>query len=611
VGARTPALFVALRIPEEKIEEVRAATDILAVVQAYVGLKKRGQNWFGLCPFHPEDTPSFSVHAGKQIFRCFGCGKGGNVFGFVMEIEKVTFTEAVRLLAEKAGIELPKWQRDEDEGPSESELLIRANTLARDFFYQQLINETSPGAREAKDYLTARGYGRDVIERFLIGYAPDTWESLAEHARAAGVPLVVMVQAGLLKEGKEKHRPYDAFRHRVMFPIRNLAGRVIAFGGRRLREENESESAKYINSPETSVYKKGREVFGLWEARNEIRKRDRAVIVEGYTDCASLVMAGVSIAVASLGTSLTTDQARLVKRFTSNIFIFYDGDNAGLAAAKRAADLLLSIGTAPRVVVVPADEDPDSYVQKHGGEAAWELINAARSPVEFQLEYGDRLSVPRKATVRELVTTAGLIASPVDQDIFVREVAARTGVSLDALRREVSRQVPVERDTPTLSRSEAWPKPGLLTTLTEILVRRVPLRDTVFEQWTPAEVEDPHLKELLGTLYSEWQAGVMRQPENLLNEFSEPPLRDFISRAMFGPEGSEDDLRRQSEIDQQLALDCLRKLEATRVREQIQRLRERLGAAGGTDMTMMQEMQVLLKKEKELHHKTGGESTAN
>ncbi len=596
-----------MRIPEEKIEEVRAATDILAVVQGYVALKKRGQNWFGLCPFHPEDTPSFSVHAGKQIFRCFGCGKGGNVFGFVMEIERITFSEAVRMLAEKAGIELPKWQKSDDEGPSESELLIRANTLARDFFYQQLINETSIGAREAKVYLNARGYGRDVIDRFLIGYAPDTWESLAEHARAAGIPIPIMLQAGLLKEGRDqRNRPYDAFRHRVIFPIRNLAGRVIAFSARRLREENESESAKYINSPETAVYKKGRELFGLWEARNEMRKQDRAVIVEGCTDCTSLVMAGVPITVASLGTSLTTDQARLVKRFTPNVFILYDGDNAGLAAAKRASDILISIGASPRVVVLPPDEDPDSFVQKRGGEAVWELLNAARSPVEFQLEYGDRMGVARKATAREMLTTAGLISSPVDQDIFLQEVAAKTGISLDALRREAGHQAPPAREATAPARPEVWPKPGPLTALAEVLIRRPLLRNTIFADWSPSGVADPHLKQLLDAIHAEWQTGAMREPESLLDEFTEPPLRDFISQALFTSEDDEDD-RRQHAIDQQVALDCLRKLQAAEVREEIQRLRERMGAAGGTDMSLLHQMQILMKKEKELHQKAGSD----
>jgi DNA primase len=590
-----------LRIPEEKIEEVRAATDILSVVQGYVALKKKGQNWFGLCPFHSEDSPSFSVHQGKQIFRCFGCGKGGNAFSFLMEIERITYPEAVRVLAEKAGIELPKWQR-EDEGPSEAELLVRANTLARDFFYQQLINETTPGAREAKEYLNSRGYGKDVIERFLIGYAPDTWESLAEHARATGVQSSVMLQAGLLKEGKEARRPYDAFRHRVIFPIRNLAGRVIAFGGRRLREENESEAAKYINSPETAVYKKGRELFGLWEARNEIRKQDRAVLVEGYTDCTSLVMAGVGIAVASLGTSLTTDQARLVKRFTPNVFIMYDGDSAGLAAARRAIDVLLTAGANPRVVVLPENEDPDSFVQKRGGEAAWELINAARSPVEFQLEYGQRMKIARKASVRELLSTAALISSPVDQDMFMQEIAARTGVNLDALRTELSRQgipLPASREAISTSPSEVWPKPGPLVTLAETLVRCPALRNVIFEMWTPEKADDPRLRELFDALYSEWQSGAMREPESLLNVFPEPPLRDFVSGALYRGD-EEEDSRKQQDIDQQVAVDCVRKMEATELRERIQKLREKLAQSNSEDDSLLKEINALVRREREL-----------
>ena len=232
------------------MKKLRAVTDIVSVVQQYVSLKKKGQNYFGLCPFHQENSPSFSVHPGRGIFRCFGCGKGGNVFGFLMEVERITFFEAVKLLAEKAGIKLPTYKEATDEGPSESELLIRGNGMAKDFFHQQLINAKSAGAQDAKAYLAGRGYGNDVIERFTLGYAPDAWESLAEHARASNFPLPVLVKAGLLKEGSQTGKPYDAFRHRVMFPIRNLAGRVIGFGGRRLREEAEGpDSAKYINSP--------------------------------------------------------------------------------------------------------------------------------------------------------------------------------------------------------------------------------------------------------------------------------------------------------------------------------------------------------------------------
>ncbi|MFH1010359.1 MAG: CHC2 zinc finger domain-containing protein, partial [bacterium] len=249
----------------ETIQEVRQATNIVDLVGQYVTLRLRGHNHFGLCPFHEEKTPSFAVHADRQIFRCFGCGTGGNVFGFLMEIEKISFIEAVRMLAQKAGIALPRYDERTEEGPSEAELLAKANTLARDFFHQQLLARSTTGAREAYDYLMGRGYTPEVISKYMIGYAPAGWDALASHARTKGLDLGIFIRAGLLKEGRESGRPYDAFRHRLMFPIRNLSGRVIAFGGRRLSEEgDEANEAKYINSSETAIYQKGRELFGLW-----------------------------------------------------------------------------------------------------------------------------------------------------------------------------------------------------------------------------------------------------------------------------------------------------------------------------------------------------------
>jgi DNA primase len=270
-----------------------------------------------------------------------------------------------------------------------------------------------------------------------------------------------MIKAGLLKEGRETGRPYDAFRDRIMFPIRNLSGRVIAFGGRRLHDEKDGEpSAKYVNSPETSVYSKGRELFGLWEARNEIRRQDRAIIVEGYTDAISLVAAGIPIVCASLGTSLTENQARLIKRFTQNVYVLYDGDDAGLNAAKRASDILLTVGTSPRVLILPEDEDPDSFVKKRGSEAVWEIFNHAPSPVEFQLHLARRAKIPAAQTAKDLVQSAANILSPVEQETFLREVSSKTGISMDALLRELARNRTKPAAQPQQQRSEIWPTPG-------------------------------------------------------------------------------------------------------------------------------------------------------
>ena len=274
-----------MRIPEDKIEAVRAASDIVQVVQGYVSLKKRGQNYFGLCPFHGENSPSFSVHPGRQIFRCFGCGKGGNVFGFLMEIERLTFYEAVKLLAEKAGIELPDTRGQDSDQPSEGELLVQVNGFARDFFYKQL-DHGSERRRKRSARLSGiarlwQGGRRALSARLRAGRLGRAGRG---RARRRDCSQAILLQAGLVKEGRDPGRVYDAFRHRIMFPTRNLSGRVIAFNGRRLRDDD---PAKYINSPETAVYHKGRELFGLWEARGEIRTRDEAILVEGPTDCLS------------------------------------------------------------------------------------------------------------------------------------------------------------------------------------------------------------------------------------------------------------------------------------------------------------------------------------
>lgn len=607
-----------MKIPEDKVEEIRAANDIVSVVQGYVTLKKRGHNWLGLCPFHSEKTPSFNVNPQRQIFKCFGCGKGGNAFSFVAEMEKVSYGEAIRLLAERVGIAVPKWRPSEGDEPTEGELLAQANGLARDFFYRQLVDSDSDGAREARDYFAKRGYGREVIDAYLLGYAPDSWDALADFARRQGVALNILVKSGLLKEGKEAGRPYDAFRHRVMFPIRNLAGRVIAFGGRRLRDHTDSAppatpplkgggvglEAKYINSPESVLYTKGREVFGLWEARNEIRRRDRAILVEGYTDCLSLVKAGVSVAVASLGTSLTAEQAKLVMRFTPNVHIFYDGDSAGLSAAKRAVDILLAVGAAPRVVISPPEDDPDTFVQKYGAEEVWALMNRALPPVEFQLELAARTNAPMRDTVRELVQTSTAIAGPVDRELFLQQVSARTGISADTLHREIARIRTEPRTTagPPAARAAGWPPRGPLATLTRILVAQPELRSEVFERWTPRDVPDPKLAAILAAMWEEWQTGVMREAETILDRFNDSETRDFLSECLMTAPGDDDDDQnlKKYNIDRHTAMDCLTDFESAKIKLEIATVKAAMAAGSGDEGELQLKMQGLARKHKEL-----------
>ncbi len=594
-----------MKFPDDKIEEIRLANSIVELVQGYVSLKKRGSNYLGLCPFHQEKTPSFNVSPSRGIFKCFGCGKGGNVFGFLMEMERISFGEAVKRLAEKAHIALPVYR--DDGVPSESELLYRANGLARDYFYQQLTESSSDSAREAREYLKSRGYGKDIMDTYLLGYAPDGWTGLMEYATRNGVAASTLVQAGLAKEGKDKNKPYDAFRHRIMFPIRNLGGKVIAFGGRRLREPDpaaEIQEAKYINSPETPVYRKGKELFGLWEGRNDIRRQERAILVEGYTDCLSLITGGVKVAVASLGTALTEEQARLLVRFAPAIYIFYDGDSAGLNAARRAMDVLMAAGAQPKVMLLPPEEDPDSFVQKYGAEAVWKLVNEARAPVEFQMELALRTKQSTAEAVKELVATAAKIASPVEQELFLQSVSARTGISGESLNRELARQrshAPAPQSTSQTIQRVKWPPPGPLTTLARIVIAEPGVREAVFSRWSPERVTDSGLRMILDVLYTEWTAGSMREAETALDHFEEPRLRDFVSECLFEaiPEDDLDSVKKLS-LRKKEALDCVGKLEATIVKQEIDQLRAQLAAKPDNEGELLARMAELTRKEKAL-----------
>jgi len=347
-------------------------------------------------------------------------------------------------------------------------------------------------------------------------------------------------------------------------------------------------------------------LFGLWEARNEIRTRGEAILVEGYTDCLSLVMAGVTVAVASLGTALTEQQARLVKRFSDRVFILYDGDDAGLGAARRAIDVLLSAGAAPQVVVLPAEEDPDSFVRKQGGEAAWKLRNEALSPIEFQLFLAKRNHVSLADAVRELVASAALMASPVEQDVFLRDISTKTAVSTDALRRELGRVRTPGRTAEEAPARGKWPPPSPLTALTRVLVRRTELRPLIFEKWTPRDISDPRLAELLEELHREWQTESMKEPPALLDRFPESPLREFLAECLYESEDETDD-DRALEIDRKTALDCLNMMEADKLRALIAEKKRRLAEAPEEAGAILPQLQQLMREEKRL--RAGGEKS--
>ena len=413
-------------IPNEKIEQVRIASDIVDVVSGYLTLKKQGQNFFGICPFHQEKTPSFSVNPAMQIFHCFGCGAGGNVFTFIMRIEGVTFPESVKLLAQAAGIVLPE-EEENIEALHEKEALFFANKFAATHFLENLTS--SPQAEKARSYLANRGITAEMYEQYGIGYALAGWDNLIKTAREHSINPARLFKAGLVLENKEGGF-YDRFRDRVTFAVYNLSGQIVAFGARRLVDDD---SPKYINSPETDIYQKRFTLYGLYWGREHIRKAEEVVIVEGYTDLISLSQAGLKNVVATSGTALTEEHVRLLKRYTPNAILLYDSDSAGAAAAIRGADLLLENGMEVRIAPLPPNQDPDEFARQKGEPAIRSMLSQAMPLIDFKIKSLEekgllRTAAQRADSTRNLLSSISKIKDHIQRSFIVRDLADRLHV---------------------------------------------------------------------------------------------------------------------------------------------------------------------------------------
>ncbi|MCU0405203.1 MAG: DNA primase [Chitinophagaceae bacterium] len=373
-------------IAKDTIEKIISRLDITEVVGDFVKLKKRGTNYIGLCPFHNEKSPSFSVSPSKEIFKCFGCGKSGNTITFLMEHEKISYTEAIRWLGKKYNVEIEETQTDPEyrEQQQAADSLGIINIFARDFFAQQLL-ETEHGQAVGLSYLKERGFSDETIKHFQLGYSPDERDAFTKEALNRKYNPEFLLRSGLVSERNGQY--VDNYRDRIIFPIHNPIGKVIGFGARLIKKNDKA--PKYINTPENELYVKSKILYGIHFARHTIDKQNECLLVEGYTDVISLHQAGITNVVASGGTALTPDQLRLVKKYTNNLTIVYDGDAAGVKAALRGLDLALEEGLSVQLVLIPDGEDPDSYVRKVGKEAFAEFVKSNKKDfILFQLEVG-------------------------------------------------------------------------------------------------------------------------------------------------------------------------------------------------------------------------------
>lgn len=414
-----------MRIPEHKIEEVRNAANIVDIIATYVQLRKRGRNFIGLCPFHSEKTPSFTVSEDKQIFHCFGCHAGGNVFKFLMEYEKISFIESVQQLAGQLGIELEVQESEEPETQSEQEILYDINTAAAKYFSDNLLNH--PDGEIARQYFEKRSIKIQTMRAFGLGYAFPGWEFFVNFARDKNIDLERAVQLGLIGSSNDG-RLFDKFSGRIIFPIFSPNGRVIAFAGRIL--ENKEGTAKYLNSPESQIYYKGKILYGLSHAKDEIRRIDKAILVEGYMDLISLYQNGIRNVVAVSGTALTEDQVLLLSRYTKNVVLLFDSDTAGIKASMRSIEILLRRDFEIRIVSLPPGEDPDSYVHKHGKDKFDELIKRAQNFLEFQSAYFETQGmfedpVLLTEAIRELVKPLAIINDELKRTLLLKTIAKK------------------------------------------------------------------------------------------------------------------------------------------------------------------------------------------
>jgi DNA primase len=509
---------MSVKYPPEIIDRVREATDIVAVISEHVRLKKAGRAMKGLCPFHQEKTPSFHVNPDRQIFKCFGCGAGGDVYRFLMDAEKMTFPEAIQLLAGKAGITLPRsvW------APAEEQSVFPVLEWAASFYRTELAGRTGGAARE---YLQKRGLLPETVTRFGLGWAPPGWDGLLKAAERR-FSVALLARAGLVIEN-ERGGYYDRFRSRVIVPIRTPLGRTVGFGARTLGPEE----PKYVNSSETEVFQKGKILFGLPEAKEALKNAEEAIVVEGYMDTMALSQGGIGNVVASCGTAFTENQAALLRRYVERAVLLFDGDAAGIRAAWKSAGTFLAAGLTVRIVALPSGHDPDSFVREHGPDQLMTTIAEAPGVVGFaQKVLLDRVE-RREDLIKAFAVLGAVIDDPIRRRLLLQEAAERLRFDEDTLIRETAAQRgekgPARRTAVAPARASTEAKDPLgRAYMGMLLAASDPPEDHVID---PAALREAGLRELYGHWRELRDGGV---PEPRLRLLEDPAFQDRVSELL-------------------------------------------------------------------------------
>lgn len=556
-------LYHVIMPPQDStLEEIKNRIDIVDLISGYVNLKHAGQNWKGLCPFHAEKTPSFTVSPSKQIFHCFGCSSGGDIFTFLMKYENVTFPEAVSILAKKAGVTLKPAQKDTADS-GEKEVLFMMHRDAASFFQQHLGKST-----KADDYLKNRGIGAEARKQFSLGYAPRTWNALLTYLTRKGYKTEMIVRSGLVTQGAKG--VYDTFRDRIMFPIYDLKGDVIAFGGRIM----ENEEPKYLNSPETMIFNKRRVLYGLHQARESIKTSGFALFMEGYLDVITAHMHGFKNSVAPLGTAFTQDHGKLIKRFVDEVILVFDSDEAGRKAARNAANILFEAGLNVRVLSFPENDDPDSFLRKNGREAFQKFLNEPMTIIDF---YSSQKK-DRKAVVREALETISAIPSRILQGEYIKSLSEKLGIRESYVAEEFQRMRKTGR---AASKPAALPEGPGVQQLEEYLIKMLLRMPEKTGEAAHMISEDDFQNAASRAVFQKIRSGVSDLHELLAR--AEGKEREFLTGISF-----DEDFENPEKVFD----DCLKKIRENRRKTMLQDLQTRIKQAESRkDFTLLKSLQ--------------------
>ena len=581
-----------ISIPDHIIDEIRDRTDIVTVISDHVVLKKVGKNFKGLCPFHSEKTPSFSVSPDKRIYHCFGCGVGGNVFKFLMEIQSISFPEVLKVLAERAGIPLPRNSSDHstDPGHKERESLRKLNEAATRYFQSLLKNPE--GGLSARNYLTSRHFDAETLERYRVGWAAPTWKGLLTHVQQkSSVTQEQLLKSGLIIKKEDSSTVYDRFRGRVIFPIKDLHSNIIGFGGRSINEEDQP---KYLNSPETLLYQKSETLFGMDQAKQAIRKENQVILVEGYFDQMRAVQHGVEYVVATCGTALTAKQASMLRNHAETAILIFDSDSAGRSAAEKGFDILLEHGMNVKIVVLPDGQDPDSFIQEQGAESFLEKIRNAKPFMESYIDALVRESpgqtpADKVKMANQILPLLAKIKNTVERSAWLEKFTSKTNIDDRTFLKELSKALTQNQPRMAETKSELAPLLNLEKHLVHLILSDKETAQMVLLEVDPEDFSDPILKNIAQTCRQKIDNDEDLRIDQLLGQTEDPETRNVLSR--LGLESVE------FESHERAMKDCIGKFKKIHLKSKIRDLKlQRLDAAKAGQVERSQELQAQLRE---------------